>query len=89
MGCVWLGRDDPLPLDDIVVERFAIAAGLLLEAAPRRGDAGLVEVVLSGTLGNSNGAGLFVCCMSNLTTGCMFWPLKAIRVRTVSIHGSS
>jgi hypothetical protein len=48
---VWLGRDEPLPLDDIVVERFAIAARLLLETAPRRGDAGLVEVALSEDAG--------------------------------------
>lgn len=50
-GRVWLGRSEPLPLDELVLERFAIAAGLLLEAAPRREDGGLVELVLSADAG--------------------------------------
>ena len=50
-GRVWLGRDEPLPLDEIVLERFAIAAGLLLEAVPPPGDGGLVELVLSEDAG--------------------------------------
>jgi hypothetical protein len=50
-GRVWLGRSEPLPLDELVLERFAIAAGLLLDAAPRREDGGLVELVLSADAG--------------------------------------
>ncbi|MFB4307465.1 helix-turn-helix domain-containing protein [Actinomadura sp. GTD37] len=50
-GRVWLGRDEPLPLDEIVLERFAIAAELLLGAAPRPESAGLVELVLSADAG--------------------------------------
>ncbi|NKZ07621.1 helix-turn-helix domain-containing protein [Actinomadura latina] len=50
-GRVWLGRDEPLPLDEIVLERFAIAARVLLEAVPRREDSGLVELALSADAG--------------------------------------
>ncbi|WP_344436547.1 helix-turn-helix domain-containing protein [Actinomadura bangladeshensis] len=50
-GCVWLGRSEALPLDELVLERFAIAARLLLEAAPREGSGGLVELVLSEDAG--------------------------------------
>ncbi|MEU5988027.1 helix-turn-helix domain-containing protein [Spirillospora sp. NPDC047418] len=50
-ACVWLGRSEPLPLDELVLERFAIAAGVLLGAAPRQGDGGLAELVLSADAG--------------------------------------
>ncbi|MGP4029460.1 helix-turn-helix domain-containing protein [Actinomadura sp. 3N407] len=53
-GRVWLAREGaPFPLDDIVLERFAIAAALLLEhaSAPRPGDEGLVELALSAGAG--------------------------------------
>ncbi|MFB4297478.1 helix-turn-helix domain-containing protein [Actinomadura sp. NTSP31] len=48
-GRVWLERAGaPLPLDDIVLERFAIAAAVLLEhARDEPDDAALVELVLS------------------------------------------
>ncbi|MEV5848470.1 helix-turn-helix domain-containing protein [Streptomyces sp. NPDC051985] len=49
---VWLARPGPaLPLDDILIERFALAASVLLDhsAAPPTGlgDAALVELILS------------------------------------------
>ncbi|MDL4821478.1 helix-turn-helix domain-containing protein [Actinomadura opuntiae] len=48
-GRVWLERaGTPLPLDDIVLERFAIAAAVLLEnGRDEPDDAALVELVLS------------------------------------------
>jgi hypothetical protein len=48
-GLVWLERPGaPLPLDEIVLERFAFAATVLLEREPdRRDDAALVELVVS------------------------------------------
>ncbi|MGW5415788.1 helix-turn-helix domain-containing protein [Actinomadura geliboluensis] len=50
-GHVWLGRDAPLPLDDIILDRFAIAARFLLEPAPRNSGEGLAEVALSSEAG--------------------------------------
>ncbi|TDD84498.1 PucR family transcriptional regulator, partial [Actinomadura darangshiensis] len=48
----WLERGEvPLPLDEMVLERFAIAAAVILDGMPRRGDAGLVELVLSAGAG--------------------------------------
>ncbi|MET9144550.1 MULTISPECIES: helix-turn-helix domain-containing protein [unclassified Streptomyces] len=53
---VWLERTGtPLALDDIVLERFSIAAALLLEHTrgplPELGDAALVELALSASAG--------------------------------------
>ncbi|MDT8913348.1 helix-turn-helix domain-containing protein [Amycolatopsis sp. PS_44_ISF1] len=49
-GRVWLERAAPEPLDDLVLERFAIAARLLARpgavAAPHLADPALVELVL-------------------------------------------
>jgi hypothetical protein len=55
---VWLERaGPPLPLDAIVLERFAIAAALTLEHArgplPETGDAALVELALSANAGEA------------------------------------
>lgn len=57
-GAVWLGRPAPgLALDEIVLERLAIAAAILLEhpnAPPTGlGDAALVELALSVTAGEA------------------------------------
>ncbi len=53
---VWVARDGaPLPLDDMLLERFAIAAAILLEHSgvprPELGDPALVELVLSEDTG--------------------------------------
>lgn len=58
---VWLERSgDPLPLDDIVLERFAIAAALLLDhprgPLPELGDAALMELALSASAGEAERA---------------------------------
>ncbi|WP_405058322.1 helix-turn-helix domain-containing protein [Kribbella sp. NBC_01505] len=52
----WLARrGDPLPLDEIVLERFALAGSLLLDRTvsnlPAVGDPALVELVVSATAG--------------------------------------
>jgi hypothetical protein len=49
-GEVWLERDEgPAPLDELIVERLAHAAGALWRSSPRpsRSTAGLVELVVS------------------------------------------
>ncbi|WP_086854043.1 helix-turn-helix domain-containing protein [Amycolatopsis kentuckyensis] len=53
---VWVARASaPLPLDDMLLERFAIAAAILLEHSgvprPELGDPALVELVLSEDTG--------------------------------------
>lgn len=58
---VWLERTGaPLALDDIVLERFAIAAALLLDHTrgplPELGDAALVELALSASAGEAERA---------------------------------
>ncbi|MCK2243785.1 MULTISPECIES: helix-turn-helix domain-containing protein [unclassified Crossiella] len=53
---VWLARTGPaLPLDDMVLERFAIAAELVLArgALPELGDPALVELVLAERAGEA------------------------------------
>lgn len=55
---VWVARDgDPTPLDDMLLERFAIAAAVLLEHSsvplPELGDPALVELVLSDGAGTA------------------------------------
>jgi hypothetical protein len=55
-GMIWLERaDPPVPLDAMVLERFAIAAAVLLEHSrvplPELGDPALVELVLSEQAG--------------------------------------
>jgi hypothetical protein len=55
-GMIWLERTDPpAPLDAMVLERFAIAAAVLLEHSrvplPELGDPALVELVLSDDAG--------------------------------------
>ena len=57
-GAVWIGRPPPgLALDEIVLERLAIAAAILLDhpSAPPTGlgDAALVELVLSAAAGEA------------------------------------
>ncbi len=52
----WLARPGkPLPLDEIVLERFALAGSILLDRTvsnlPRVGDPALVELVVSATAG--------------------------------------
>lgn len=49
VGWVWLGRGEVLPLDELVLERFAFAAKVLVDAVPRPGSG--VEVVLSAEAG--------------------------------------
>ncbi|WP_434443305.1 helix-turn-helix domain-containing protein [Lentzea sp. E54] len=55
---VWVAREGkPAPLDDILLERFAIAAAVLLEHSsvplPELGDPALIELVLSGSVGTA------------------------------------
>lgn len=55
---VWLARaGSPLPLDDILLERFAIAAAILLNHSrvplPELGDPALVELALSDSAGHA------------------------------------
>lgn len=55
---VWVARDGAaLPLDDMLLERFAIATAVLLEQngvpRPELGDPALVELVLSGDAGTA------------------------------------
>jgi len=55
---VWVAREGkPAPLDDILLERFAIAAAVLLEHSsvplPELGDPALVELVLSDGVGTA------------------------------------
>ncbi|KJK42721.1 hypothetical protein UK23_35920 [Lentzea aerocolonigenes] len=55
---VWVARaGDPAPLDDMLLERFAIAAAVLLEHSsvplPELGDPALIELVLSETVGTA------------------------------------
>jgi hypothetical protein len=55
---VWVAREgDPTPLDDMLLERFAIATAVLLEHAsvplPELGDPALVELVLSDSAGTA------------------------------------
>lgn len=55
---VWVARGGaPLPLDDMLLERFAIATAILLEQGgvprPELGDPALVELVLSGDAGTA------------------------------------
>jgi hypothetical protein len=57
-GRVWLERDgEPLPLDEIVLERFAIAAGVLLGETRARlsglDDPALVELAVSASAGDA------------------------------------
>ncbi|KMS85630.1 hypothetical protein ACZ91_41460 [Streptomyces regensis] len=57
-GQVWLERAGaPLPLDELLLERFAIAAAPLLDHSrgpmPELGDTALVELVLSATAGEA------------------------------------
>jgi PucR C-terminal helix-turn-helix domain len=52
VGEVWLERsDDASPLDELVVERMALAAGILWRAStrPRRSTASLMELVLTAS----------------------------------------
>jgi hypothetical protein len=58
---VWVARDGaPSPLDDILLERFAIATAVLLEHTsvplPALGDPALVELVLSDGVGTAERA---------------------------------
>ncbi|WP_410565436.1 helix-turn-helix domain-containing protein [Amycolatopsis sp. cmx-4-61] len=58
---VWVARDgSPLPLDDMLLERFAIAVAILLEHSgvprPELGDPALVELVLSESTGTADRA---------------------------------
>jgi hypothetical protein len=58
---VWLERPGPpLPLDDIVLERFAIAAAMVLDhprgPLPELGDAALMELALSESAGEAERA---------------------------------
>lgn len=55
---VWVARQGPAaPLDDMLLERFAIAAAVLLEHSsvplPELGDPALVELVLSESVGTA------------------------------------
>ncbi|HEX7307598.1 helix-turn-helix domain-containing protein [Lentzea sp.] len=55
---VWAAREgEPAPLDDMLLERFAIAAAVLLEHSsvplPELGDPALVELVLSEGVGTA------------------------------------
>jgi hypothetical protein len=55
---VWVAREGkPAPLDDMLLERFAIAAAVLLEHSsvplPELGDPALVELVLSDSVGTA------------------------------------
>ncbi|MEU4253825.1 helix-turn-helix domain-containing protein [Amycolatopsis sp. NPDC026612] len=55
---VWVARAGaPVPLDDMLLERFAIAAAILLEHSgvprPELGDPALVELVLSEDIGTA------------------------------------
>jgi hypothetical protein len=55
---VWVARGgEPAPLDDMLLERFAIAAAVLLEHSsvplPELGDPALVELVLSESVGTA------------------------------------
>lgn len=55
---VWLAREgSPIPLDDILLERFAIAAAILLNhprvPLPELGDPALVELALSDSAGHA------------------------------------
>jgi hypothetical protein len=55
---VWVARGGaPVPLDDMLLERFAIASAVLLEHSgvprPELGDPALVELVLSSDLGTA------------------------------------
>ncbi|MFJ7214575.1 helix-turn-helix domain-containing protein [Amycolatopsis sp. NPDC098790] len=55
---VWVARDGaPVPLDDMLLERFAIATAVVLEQngvpRPELGDPALVELVLSGEAGTA------------------------------------
>lgn len=55
---VWVARDGaPAPLDDMLLERFAIAAAVLLDHSsvplPELGDPALVELVLSESVGTA------------------------------------
>lgn len=55
---VWVAREGrPAPLDDMLLERFAIAAAVLLEHSsvplPELGDPALVELVLSESVGTA------------------------------------
>ncbi|MDX3661604.1 helix-turn-helix domain-containing protein [Streptomyces sp. ID05-26A] len=55
---VWVARPGtPAPLDDMLLERFAIAAAVLLEHSsvplPELGDPALVELVLSDSVGTA------------------------------------
>jgi hypothetical protein len=55
---VWLARaGSPIPLDDILLERFAIAAAILLNhprvPLPELGDPALVELALSDSAGHA------------------------------------
>lgn len=56
---VWIARDrDPMPLDEIVLERFSIAVAVLLDHSrlplPSLGDPALVELALSGSAGEAD-----------------------------------
>jgi hypothetical protein len=58
---VWVARPGaPAPLDDMLLERFAIATAILLEHSgvprPELGDPALVELVLSGDVGTAERA---------------------------------
>jgi hypothetical protein len=56
---VWIAREgNPMPLDEIVLERFSIAVAVLLDHSrlplPALGDPALVELVLSDTAGEAD-----------------------------------
>ncbi|MEU5258858.1 helix-turn-helix domain-containing protein [Amycolatopsis sp. NPDC021455] len=58
---VWVARPgEPVPLDDMLLERFAIATAILLEHSgvprPELGDPALVELVLSEDVGTAERA---------------------------------
>ncbi|EWM17694.1 LigA protein [Kutzneria sp. 744] len=80
-GRVWLERDgEPLPLDEIVLERFAIAAGVLLGETRARlsglDDPALVELVVSASAGDAERSrALHLLGFSPLT------PIRVLAVR--------
>ena len=68
-GRVWLERDGaPLPLDEIVLERFAIAAAVLLGETRARlsglDDPALVELVVRRRPATPSGHGPCTCWVS-------------------------
>lgn len=83
-GQVWLERSGPsLPLDDIVLERFAAAVAIIRErqlaALPRLGDPALVELLISEASGEPERARAIH--LIGLT--------PATRVRVLAVEGSA